>query len=234
MTDQAPASNDPANFGSLLGAFRLAIDATLLALDDMLPAQVIAYNRTKNLAQVQILVPIVDTLGNVTARAQVASIPVMQMGGGGFMLNFPVRAGDLGFIKSNDRDISIFKQTGVQSPPNTKRLHSFEDAAFIPVAFFNFVIAASDTTNVTLQSLDGTTRFSMGSGNTCVTDEISYTQSADAILDVQSISRAFKIPRMTVAQQASIASPIGGMMVYLIDFSPTPKFSFYTDGVGWS
>ena len=36
---------------------------------------------------------------------------------------------------------------------------------------------------------------------------------------------------MTTAQRNAIPSPEGGMMVYLTD---VPKYSYYTDGVGWS
>ena len=76
-------------------------------LDDMLPAQVIAYNRTTNLATVQPLIQIVTTLNQNKTRDQITSIPVVQLGGGCFVLNFPVKAGDMGFIKAHERGVQI-------------------------------------------------------------------------------------------------------------------------------
>ena len=64
--------------------------------------------------------------------AQVASVPVFQISMGGFAINFPCNPGDLGWLKANDRDISMFKQTGQQAQPNTQRKHSFEDANLHP------------------------------------------------------------------------------------------------------
>ena len=155
------------------------------------------------------------------------------MGGGGFVLShFPVRAGDLGWLKANDQDIFTV-QTGVghdRSRPGS-RMHDFADP------FYSIDLQqhrSADASNVVLQAVDGSTRLSMGAGNTVITDEAAYSQSTSAVLDVQSTTRAFKVPRMTTAQQGGIASPIGGMIVYLTDASPTPKFSYYVDGVGWA
>ncbi|WP_202973956.1 Gp138 family membrane-puncturing spike protein [Fimbriiglobus ruber] len=61
----------------------------------MLPAQVIAYDRTTNRAQVQPLIAVVTTANQVVQRAQ-SSVPVFQYGGGGFVLSFPVMTGDTG------------------------------------------------------------------------------------------------------------------------------------------
>lgn len=201
-------------------------------LDDMLPAQVVAYDRATNMASVQPLISMVTTLNEVVQRGQIAQVPVLQLGGGGFILNFPIRAGDLGWLKANDRDISLFTQFWRMVTPNTGRLHSFEDAIFIPSILTGFTIASPDATNVTLQRLDASLRLSLGDGNACITDDNSYSQNVHALLDLQSTMRAFKVPRMTHAQRDAIASPIGGMIVYVTD--TTTGFSFYTDGTGWS
>src|SRR6516164_6319501 len=105
-------SRHPTNDDSLLGTLNVFFSKFLQNnIDDMLPAQVIKFDRPSNLAQIQPLIPMVTTKGIIIQRAQIMSAPVLQMGGGGFVLNFPIATGDLGFIKSNDRDISTFKQT---------------------------------------------------------------------------------------------------------------------------
>ena len=208
-------SRNPTNDGRLLGVLRVFMKKFLQGkIDDMLPAMVTDYSRTTNMASVQPLISVVTTLNTIQVRAQVASVPVLQLGGGGFTLNFPVKKGDMGFIKSNDRDISFFKQFWKLTTPASGRMHSFEDSIFIPAALTGVTIAGSDTINTVLQSLDGTTRLSMGTGNFCMTDTVGYAQSVNAILDLQSTTRAFKFPAMSAVQKNAIPSPKAGFAVY--------------------
>lgn len=243
MTDEtfAPFSNNPSNNDTVAGLLRLVLRKALQYTDDMLPAKVIAYNRASNMAQVQPMITAVTTTGIQLTRAQIAAVPVYRYGAGNALLRFSPVAGDLGWLKSNDRDISLFKQSYQNAPPNTKRLHSFEDAMFYPDEMTDVVVASEDAGNATLQTKDGTVRLAVWPNQikitapaTCITDVAGYTTAAGTVLDVQSVSKAFKVPRMTVGQRDSIPSPIGGMIVYVTNSSPNPKFSFYTDGIGWS
>ena len=194
MTIAIPSCN-PSNAKSLRGVLRVVLAKFLQKeVDDQLPAMVIAYNRTTNMATVQPLVSMVTTLGEIVPRGEIASVPVYQIGGGNFVLNFPVKKGDLGWIKANDRDISLFKQMWSFCTPNTRRMHSFEDGVFYPQVFTAFTIQTPDVSNVVLQTLDGSMRISLGDGNACITDEASYAQSVNCVLDVQSTTRALKFP----------------------------------------
>lgn len=170
ITTTAPPSGNAADYSSLNGVLRLWMTKFLQQVDDMLPAQVIAYDAASNTAQVQPLISFVTTSNQVVQRAQVASVPVLQLSGGGFLLNFPINSGDLGWIKSNDRDISLFMQTGEVSPPNTQRKHSFEDAIFIPQAARSLItIDSQDAANVVLQNYAGTCKISISQTNITVT-----------------------------------------------------------------
>lgn len=191
----ASPSMDPSSIGDLTGTMRLMLTKFLQGTDDMLPAQVIAYDRTTNLARVQPLIYIVDTNKNNIERAQIASIPVLQLGGGGFVLSFPLVAGNLGWIKANDRDISLFKQFHEVSPPNTSRKHSFSDAVFIPDTMFQSVtINEEDTENVVLQNLAGTVRVAIWSDKVKVT-----APEVDIVAPIIS---------MTATTSVTITSPI--------------------------
>lgn len=163
MTDfNNPPSIDPAARGDLAGTVRLILTKYGQATDDMLPAKIIAYNRATNRASVQPLISMVTTRNTIVQSAQIASIPVLQLGGGGFVLSFPIQTGDIGWIKANDRDISLFLQFLKEAKPNTARLHSFEDAVFIPDSMMRGVtIASEDANNVVLQNLDGTVKISL-------------------------------------------------------------------------
>lgn len=154
-------SIDPANEGDLLGSLRHILGKELQTLDGMLPAKVISFNRAKNRVTVQPLIMLLTTSNTTVPRATLASIPVYQIGGGGFILNFNLKPGDLGWIKASDRDISLFLQSYSASAPNTIRKHNFSDSVFFPDVMKGYTIAGEDTDNAVLQTLDGSVRISI-------------------------------------------------------------------------
>jgi uncharacterized Zn-binding protein involved in type VI secretion len=131
-------------------------------IQNMMPAKVVSYDRGKNRATVEILVNETRTNGELVERAQLASVPVVQMGSGGFVLSFPMNAGDLGWIKANDRDISTFLQNLSMSSQNTFRTHSFSDGVFFPDNVKTPANASGDDSqNVVLQSSNGSVKISL-------------------------------------------------------------------------
>lgn len=238
----APPSKDPANVDDLTGAMQLVLTKFLQSIDNLLPARVLGYNRTTNLAQVQPLIQRITTVDEIVSRGQIAAVPVFQGGGGGFVRSDPIKSGDLGWILASDQDISIFKQTFKESAPNTVRKWSFSDAWLIPDTMMQaVVIAVEDADNSVWQTLSGAVKIALWENqikqlapNSCVTDTTGYAPNPHSVLDVQSTTRAFKFPSMTTAQRDAIPSPVGGMAVYVNDFSPAPKYSFYVPGIGWS
>jgi hypothetical protein len=155
MTINYP-SIDPADNDSLVGTINFVVNKILKDQDDMLPAKVIAVK--DGFVQVQPQIYLITTGGEQVSRAQFAKVPILSMGGGGFVLTFPVKAGDFGYIKANDRDISIFLQSLSESPPGTVRQHSFSDAVFIPNAFSGY---SYDSENLVLQKLDGSVKIEL-------------------------------------------------------------------------
>lgn len=155
MTPHADPSMDPADDGSFAGTLRIAFEKLMQGVDGMLPARVIAYDRESNTATVQPQIMVLATNGRTTARAQVAQVPVLALGGGGFVLNFPLKPGDTGWIEASDRDISLYTQAMREAGPNTTRLHSFSDGRFIPDVMRAFNVASEDDDSVVLQSTDG-------------------------------------------------------------------------------
>lgn len=189
-TPPSPPSRNQALDDTLAGAFKLFKEKLLQNMDDMLPAKVIAYDRTTNRAQVQPLIVMVNTSNEQIVRAQIASVPVFQIGGGGFVMSFPIVPGDLGWIKANDRDISLFKAAYAQSAPNTQRKHNFSDAVFIPDSFMrDVVINGEDDGNLVIQSIDGTVRIAIWGDKVKITapavliDTPTTTCTGDLIVD---------------------------------------------------
>lgn len=154
MSNASP-SHDPANDDSILGMLNTVLRKFLQGVDNALPARIVSYDRDKNLAVVQPMVAMLTTDGATIPRAQINGVPVLLLGGGGHMLSFNLKEGDLGWIHASDRDISLFMQSFSNASPNTIRFHSFEDSLFIPDAMRNFTINDEDAENVVLQTLDG-------------------------------------------------------------------------------
>lgn len=161
--NQKPSS-DAAEEGSLPGGIKAALRSYFLnEFDGMLPATVVSYNDATNRAVIKPLVMIGTTDGSKVSRAQVPGIPVYRFGGGGFFMRFPVKPGDFGWLKANDRDISlVFQRGGGEDWPNTTRLHKFSDAMFFPDTFKQWVISGANADAAVWQSMDGSKCISMG------------------------------------------------------------------------
>lgn len=158
MSEGNIPSKDPADESTLGGAFRAIFRKMLQGVDGMLPAKVLSYDRATNVATVQPLIAVLTTDGQRVDRASVARVPVLALGGGGFLINFPLQPGDLGWIEASDRDISLYMQSLGDSQPNTFRLHSFEDGRFIPDMLRNFELDDVAEDAMTIQSANGLSR----------------------------------------------------------------------------
>jgi len=167
---------DPANNYTLVGVLQTALNNFQQAMQGMLPAQVVNYDRASNRVSVQLMVNVIMTNGQSIERALLSSIPVMIMGCGAFSISFPVKAGDFGWVLANDRDISLFLQniqqnyTNASSPPkqttipNTTRMNNFGDSVFIPDTMKTFNASNIPDGYVSIQSNDPSHKFSIQFG----------------------------------------------------------------------
>ncbi len=179
MTTGAPPSRNPANDDTLTGAMNVVLRKFLQGVDDMLPARVISHDRANNRVQVQPLISVVGTDNNSMSRNSVASVPVLNIGGGGFFVNFNLPAGSLGWIKASDRDISLFLQSYREARPNSRRFHSFSDALFIPDVMTGYTIDGEDSGAMVIQNLDGSVRISLNDSRIKITSPQVEIDSAD-------------------------------------------------------
>jgi hypothetical protein len=147
---------DQASKDALAPSLQGFLRSALMGVDDMLPARVVSYDDASNRAVIQPLVMMGTSDGKKVARAQVASVPVFRFGGGGFFIRFPIKAGDFGWLKANDRDISLILQRGgLEDWPNTERIHSFSDAMFFPDTLKDWVIDGGNADALVIQSMNG-------------------------------------------------------------------------------
>lgn len=150
-------NTDNADSGSMAGILKSWLRSFIREnLDDMLPAKVVSYDDVTNRAVVKPLVMVKTTDGQKVSRTQIPNIKVFRFGGGGFFIRFPIKAGDFGWLKANDRDISlVFQRGGLEDWPNTDRLHSFSDAMFFPDTLKDWAIDGANSDALVIQSMDG-------------------------------------------------------------------------------
>ena len=151
---------------SLSSTFDFINNKIKQGLNIMLPCQVLAVDRTKNRVKVLPLIALLKTNGETMNRAIIDDIPICNLSAGGFIINFPIKVGDFGYIKSNDRDISLFKQSYKNSKPNTTRKNDFADSIFIPDVINQnlYDISGEDSEALVIQSYDNSTKISMSDG----------------------------------------------------------------------
>ena len=166
---------DPANNYSLVGVINFAFQKMMQSMNNMLPAQVTAYDRETNRVSVQIMINLVTTDGQQVARPHLVNIPVLILGGGTFSISFPLNVGDLGWVLANDRDISLFLQTYGQSAPNTTRMNNFADGMFIPDMMKTFNYSSATEGYFIIQSQDGTMLIEMGVNPSTTAHELNIT-----------------------------------------------------------
>ncbi|UUM20923.1 Gp138 family membrane-puncturing spike protein [Mycoavidus sp. SF9855] len=179
MNDNAIPSHDPANAGGLAGTLREVFKKFMQGVDDMLPAKIVTYDHRRNVATVQPQIRVLTTENETVSRPLLVSVPVLALGGGDFVLSFPLKPGDTGWIKANDRDISLYLQSGTEAGPNTQRLHSFSDGLFIPHVMGHYTLAEEDATHAVLQSTDGAVRISLSSDKIKITAPTIELQAAE-------------------------------------------------------
>ena len=156
----SPLHQGPEDYADMANALAKVMSNAFMKSENMLPVKVVSYNRTANTAVVQPLIKIVTT-GNTYSRSQIGPIPVFAFGGGNFVINFPLKPGDLGWIMANDRDITGFQTTLAESNPATYRTHDFNDSVLFPDVIRNFT-TSGENGNMVIQSLDGTQKISIG------------------------------------------------------------------------
>lgn len=154
---------------SLDAAISAILERHKLDDDNCLPAIIVSYDRKTNLATVRPLIQIVLVNKVAKQRNPLTKIHVLSLGAGGFHINFPVKAGDLGWIVAADRDLSKFRETLAEAPPNNARAHTFSDGLFVPDVFRKYTINAEDANAMVIQSTDGATRISIRGDNIKIT-----------------------------------------------------------------
>jgi len=200
-------SLDPADNNSLAGSIRFAFSKMIQNVNGCLPAMVLAYDRVTNRVQVQLLISLITTSGAAVPRPQIDSLPVLLLGGGGFLLSFPLNTGDLGWVIANDRDISNFLQSYAMAVPNTNRISQFSDGVFVPDAMRGYELSPDADDNAVLQSLDGTVSLTITPTGINITAAETVTINAGHNLNVNAAANML----VTLNSGAGILGVVGSI-----------------------
>lgn len=183
-----------------------AIDSVLYAHDlkfeNMIPAIVVEYDRNNNKATVTPAIATVFVDESVRTRQDLVEIPTLALGGGNFVISFPLKKGDLGWIHAADRDLDEFKSTLAVARPNNGTLHKFGQGMFIPDIFRQYTINEEDEGAMVIQSTDGATRISIRG------DNIKITAPTGVVVDTPLTTFTGDVnieQNLNVAQSAAIA-----------------------------
>lgn len=195
----AQTALNPSDQESMPAALQKLLRDFSLDFECCLPVRVVSYDRVTNLATVK---PIVDRLtvsNEAVPRNEIIEVQVLAIGGGGFMINFPLVPGDLGWIDAADRDLDNFKETLESGPPATCRTHSFSDSRLIPDVFRKYTILGEHSEEAVIQSTNGNTRIALGQNRIKVAVGDAHLEVTDGKVtlvtqgefDVQSASSKF-------------------------------------------
>lgn len=219
MADETlnPLRQGPESYGNLGDAVGTIIRNAALDSEVCIPCKVISYDRESNTAVVHPLVKVVLTKEQVS-RAEIGPVPVFAMGTQQFVINFPVKEGDLGWLIANDRDITNFIDTLGEGPPNTYRIHSFNDGVFYPDMIRGYAINEYDTDALVIQSKDGKQCISVGPNQIYLRHDVGVTIDAPGCtvtgpFQAQSVTAGNGITTTAVDGNGKILNFAGGTLV---------------------
>ena len=175
----------PENNGTIAGAINHAFSKMLQDIAGVIPAEVVSVtNGSTTFVSVQPLIKIKSTDGSENSRALIPSVPVCQIGGGGYLLNVELKQGDQGLLIACDRDISNYLNSMSQSAPATNRKKDFADSFFLPLALG---IDNPNNNGITLQNYENTINLSINSSGISILGETTIdgnvTIEGDLIID---------------------------------------------------
>ncbi|MGY4696677.1 Gp138 family membrane-puncturing spike protein [Xylella fastidiosa subsp. sandyi] len=155
-------SLDDWNNASLSAVLQRSTQALAQRLRVALPGQIVRFNPVTQTATVQPLIQQKRNDGSLQPLPVLQDVPVSFPRGGGFVITFPVAAGDECELIFQDRCMDAWFQSGRASEPVDYRLHDLSDAvACVGIASLPNVIPRFEMDGVVLRTLDGRASFKL-------------------------------------------------------------------------
>ena len=142
------------------------IEAAVLDVHTSGPGIVVSFDRGKQTATVRPVAHKFFRGQGFKPLPDLMDVPVQFPGGGGFVLTFPVAAGDEGILIFAERAIDAWHASGKAGPPHEFRAHSLSDACLVVgVRSLPRAVQSFNGGGVELRSLDGKTVIGIEDGN---------------------------------------------------------------------
>lgn len=138
------------------------LDYLKVKLEVCIPAIVYSVDRKKSMVIVELAPNTVFADGKTQKRGLV-KVPIIVNSGGGYMINYPIEKGDVGWVIAGDRDTTGYREDNSQTY-NLKSIgnHSYSYGFFIPDVYSNvnktFKLTEEDEDKLVIQTLNGNTK----------------------------------------------------------------------------
>lgn len=167
MTQSIPSYN-PSDTKSMAGAMRIFADYLLNLIETCQPCIVQSVDYSTNTVIVKPAINVSTTVGEYVQR-DVIKLTAWRFASGGFLIHYPIKQGDTGWIIASDKDTSLFKQEKAIADPNTNLKHQYSQGFYIPDKISGFSVSSDDTGRLVLQNESGSEKISIGASDTKIT-----------------------------------------------------------------
>lgn len=164
MTQSIPSYN-PSDTKSMAGAMRIFADYLLNLIETCQPCIVQSVDYSTNTVIVKPAINVSTTVGEYVQR-DVIKLTAWRFASGGFLIHYPIKQGDTGWIIASDKDTSLFKQEKAIADPNTNLKHQYSQGFYIPDKISGFSVSSDDTGRLVLQNESGSEKISIGASDT--------------------------------------------------------------------
>ena len=143
------------------------------------PATVLSFDSSKQLAGIQIAILGVDGQGNDYEQPPILSVPVFFAGSSHYSIQHELHAGDEGIALFSQRCIDGFVNKGAGNPNPILRFHDFNDAMFIPGLRSNpKKINSFNSSGISIAKNDGSQSVTLKSNG-----DVEITTDGDLVID---------------------------------------------------
>lgn len=190
---------------SLAKVLKDLIEAKLLEVNTAIPGKFVAYDKAKNLAQVQPVIQRKKNDGTLITVPVINNVPVYMPRSGKAILKIPVKVGDPCWIQFSQRSIDLWKLQGGITDPSDTRHHHLADAVAFPGVYPNTDQLPGEDTDLVLMNDKSEVRLTPGGAmkisNLATSDELMdlLVQLLDALTKVQTLTALGPQPFINLA-----------------------------------
>lgn len=167
MTQSIPSYN-PADKQSLAGCLHIFANYLLNLMECCQPCIVESVDYATNTVVVRPAINISTTVGEYVQR-EVIKLTAWRFAAGGYLIHYPIKKGDTGWMIAADKDTSLFKQEKAVADPNTNLTHQYSQGFYIPDGVNGFNVTSEDEGRLVLSNADGSEKISIGASDTKIT-----------------------------------------------------------------